>query len=212
MNVKIALIAQAIVLVWGLLVALGRLFPGKPGAPVRFLATAYTDVLRGLPGIVTIYLVIFGLQLANPPWIGSWSRETRQLWLPVLALVLVYGAYVAEVYRAGLESIHWSQTAASRSLGLSQPQALRHVVVPQAVRRIIPPLLNDFLGLQKDTALLAIVGTAEAFNVARNQSSRALNQTPVIVAGLCFLAITLPQTRFVDWLTKRDQARLSAKG
>jgi polar amino acid transport system permease protein len=211
-NIEIAVAAEVIVLVWGLLVALGRMFRGRPGAPVRFLATGYTDVLRGLPGIVTIYLVIFGLQLADPPWIASWSRDTKAFWLPVMALVLVYGAYVAEVYRAGLESIHWSQTAAARSLGLSQPQTLTHVIVPQAVRRIIPPLLNDFLGLQKDTALLGLLGVAEAFNVSRSASTRLFNQTPIVVAGLCFLAVTIPQTRLVDWLTKRDQARLSAKG
>jgi polar amino acid transport system permease protein len=210
LNIRIFMVAEVLVLVWSLVVALGRLFPGKAGMPVRFLATAYCDVFRGFPAIVTLFLVVFGLQLAKLPVVESLSREQQRFWLPVLALVLVYGAYVAEVYRSGLESIHWSQTAAARSLGLSGPQTMRHVVIPQAVRRIIPPLLNDFIGLQKDTALLAFVGTFEALNVASSAANRYFNQTPILGAGLCFLVITIPLARFTDYLVKRDATRMRA--
>ena len=149
-----------------MLVAVVRLLPGRACAPVRFLAIAYTDVFRGVPAVITIYLIVFGFALAGVPVFDSMSKDGQVFWLSVLALVLVYGAYVAEVYRAGLESIHWSQAAAARSLGLSQWQTMRHVVIPQAVRRIIPPLLNDFVALQKDTALVSFVGVVEILNYA----------------------------------------------
>jgi polar amino acid transport system permease protein len=130
--------------------------------------------------------------------------------LGIGALVLVYGAYVAEVYRAGIESIHWSQRAAARGLGLSEGQAMRFVVIPQAVRRVIPPLMNDFIGLQKDTALLALVGVNEAFNIAQNNASNTFNLSAVTGVGLCFLVITIPMTRLTDVLVKRDQQRKQA--
>lgn len=212
LNVRISLVAQVFVLVWALLVALGRLFPGRPGLPVRALSTAYADVFRGFPGIITVFLIVYGFQLADLPWIGGWDRATKSFWLPVIALTLVYGAYVAEVYRAGLESIHWSQTAAARSLGLSGTQTMKEVIIPQAVRRVIPPLLNDFIGLQKDTALLSAVGTNEAFNLSRSASNTYFNTSPVLGAGLCFLVITIPMARFTDWLIKRDAQRTRAGG
>ncbi len=212
LNVKIFMVAQVIILVWALLVALGRMFPGRQGAPIRFLSIVYTDVFRGFPGIVTIFLVAFGLRLAKVPFIEGWAEDTKRFWLPVIALVLVYGAYVSEVYRAGLESIHWSQMAAARSLGLSAPQTYRQVIIPQAVRRVIPPLLNDFIGLQKDTALLTLVGTSEAFNLSTSAATRLANPTPVFAAGLCFLIITIPLARVTDYLIKRDPAQMRAGG
>jgi polar amino acid transport system permease protein len=139
------------------------------------------------------------------------SRDPQIFWLAVVALVLVYGAYVAEVYRAGLESIHWSQTAAARSLGLSQTQTLRHVVIPQAVRRIIPPLLNDFVALQKDTALVSVVGGLEILNIANLLKNRFFNLSAVTAAALFFLVITIPCTRFVDYMIKRDRKRIQAR-
>jgi polar amino acid transport system permease protein len=140
------------------------------------------------------------------------TGDAQLFWLGVFALVLVYGAYVAEVYRAGLESIHWSQTAAARSLGLSQWQTMRHVVIPQAVRRIIPPLLNDFISLQKDTALVNVIGAIDAFNQAKIVASNHFNLSSVTTVAFLFVVITIPQARFVDRLIERDQRRMRAAG
>jgi polar amino acid transport system permease protein len=128
-----------------------------------------------------------------------------------VALVLVYSAYVAEVYRAGIESIHPSQEAAARSLGLNRLQALRHVIVPQAVRRVIPPLLNDFIGLQKDTALIALLGVLEAFRQSQIEVAASFNYTPYVATALIFLALTIPMTRLTDWLIARNRRRELAR-
>ena len=154
-NIYIFLIAEVLVLIWGLVVALARLAPGPAGRPIRMIATFYVDVFRGLPAIINIYLIGFGIPLTGLPFLKDLSQES----FAILALTLTNGAYVAEVYRAGIESIHWSQTAAARSLGLSHMQTLRYVIIPQGVRQIIPPLLNNFIGLQKDTALVNVIGT-----------------------------------------------------
>jgi polar amino acid transport system permease protein len=212
LNIRIFMATEAIVLVWALLVAVVRRIPGKAGAPIRFLAVAYVDVFRGLPAILVLTLVVFGFQLAKLPGLSLLTPSQQVFWLVVLALTLVYGAYVAEVYRAGMDSIHWSQTAAARSLGLSQAQTLRYVVVPQGVRRMVPPLLNDFIGLQKDTALASVVGTAEVFQTANLYKSQYFNLTPVAVAGLLFLILTIPLARFTDWLIRRDQLRTQVSG
>ncbi|HEY4162775.1 MAG TPA: amino acid ABC transporter permease [Dongiaceae bacterium] len=207
-NVYIFCIAEILVLVWGLVVAVARLLPGEAGRPIRMIATAYTDVFRALPAIITIYLVGFGLPLTGLPIVKDFPPE----WYAILALTLTYGAYVAEVYRAGIESIHWSQTAAARSLGLGFGQTLRFVVVPQAVRRIIPPLLNDFISLQKDTALVNVIGTIDAFNQAKIVASNHFNLSSVTTVAFLFIVITIPQTRFVDRLIERDQRRMRAGG
>jgi polar amino acid transport system permease protein len=211
LNIKLFVVAELLVLPWSLLVAVVRLLPGRACRPVRILAIAYIDAFRGVPAIITIYLIVFGFALAGVPVFKGMSSDNQIFWLAILALVLVYGAYVAEVYRAGLESIHWSQTAAARSLGLSQWQTLRHVVIPQAVRRIIPPLLNDFVALQKDTALVSIVGALEILNVSTQLKNRFFNLSPVTGAAMFFLVITIPCTRFVDWLIKRDRSRIQAQ-
>jgi polar amino acid transport system permease protein len=211
LNIKVFVAAEILVLVWGLILALARIFPGKAGRPVRFLAVAYIDVFRGFPAIITIYLIVLGFQAGDVPPFDRLEGETKLFWLSTTALVLVYGAYVAEVYRAGLESIHWSQTAAARSLGLSYGQTMRYVITPQAVRRIIPPLLNDFIGLQKDTALLSVVGLLEVLNRARLTSNRLFNLSPNLAAGVAFVLITIPLARFTDWLVAR-QARARAGG
>jgi polar amino acid transport system permease protein len=221
LNIAIFIVAEVFVLIWGLIIAVVRQLPGRAAAPLRWLAVAYVDVFRGLPAIVTIYLIVFGLPLTQLPIVEETADvdftvlgvQVDQLFiLGVLALVLVYGAYVAEVYRSGIESIHWSQRAAARGLGLSQGQSLRFVVVPQAVRRVIPPLMNDFIGLQKDTALLNIVGVLEGFNIARIYAGNNFNLSSVAGLGLCFLVITIPMTRFTDYLVKRDQERMMAGG
>lgn len=216
LNIKVFMLAEALILPLSLLLAVARLFPGRPGLPVRVLAITYTDVFRGFPSIVVIYLFVLGMQLSDLdkqlPIIGSMNRDDRFFWLITLSLVIVYVAYVAEVYRAGLESIHWSQTAASRSLGLSYLQSMRYVIVPQAVRRIIPPLLNDFIALQKDTALLSTVGALEVLARSRLIANTKFNLSPIFGAGLCFLIITIPLARITDWLVKRDKQRMQAGG
>src|SRR5262245_21503079 len=207
-NVYMCIIAEVLVLIWGLIVAIARLLPGAPAQPIRFIATAYADIFRGLPAIITIYLVAFGLALAGLPIV----KDLPLTALAIFALTLTYGAYVAEVYRAGIQSIHWSQTAAARSLGLSYLQTLRFVVVPQAVRRIIPPLLNDFIGLQKDTALVQVVGIIDAFNQSKIYASNKFNLSAVTTVGILFVLFTIPQARFVDRLIEREQRRTQAGG
>jgi polar amino acid transport system permease protein len=210
-NVRLFVVAEIIVLVWALVVAVVRQLPGRAFAPLRWIAIVYADVFRGIPTIIVIYLIVFGFPLAGvEPFASHMAPNTQLFWLGTLALVLVYGAYVAEVYRAGLESVHWSQTAAARSLGLSQWQTLRHVVIPQAVRRILPPLLNDFVALQKDTALVGLVGLAEILNIASIIKSNEFNLSPVTGAAVFFLVITIPFTRLVDYLIKRNKTRTQA--
>jgi polar amino acid transport system permease protein len=230
-NIFIFLIAEVLVLVWGLVVALARMLPGKAGQPIRALAIIYCDVFRGLPAVVTLYLIGFGLPLSGlpelvvPHIVGLFidlstltpielKTATRipVIWWCVLALTLTYGAYVAEVYRSGIESIHWSQVSAARSLGLSYMQTMRYVIIPQAVRRILAPLLNDFIGLQKDTALVQVVGVIDAFNQSRIIAANAFNLSAVTIVAILFVLITIPQARFVDKLIERDNARMRAGG
>jgi polar amino acid transport system permease protein len=206
LNIQLFMVAEFFVLIWAMVLALARIMPGRSAAPVRWLAVGYIDVFRGLPAIVTIYLVGFGL-----PTTGiEFFREMSLFRLGVIALTLVYGAYVAEVYRAGIESVHWSQWAAARSLGLTYGQTMRHVIVPQAVRRVIPPLLNDFIGLQKDTALVTTIGILEGFNRAQIYASANFNSSSVVGLGICFVVITIPLARVTDYLLKREQRRLQA--
>jgi polar amino acid transport system permease protein len=210
-NIFIFVVAEILVLVWGLIVAIARLLPGEAGRPIRMLAAFYCDVFRGLPAVVTLYLIGFGLPLSGIipgeiPGIG----KVPLTWYAIIALTLTYGAYVAEVYRAGIESIHWSQVAAARSLGLSYFQSLRYVIVPQAIRRIMAPLLNDFIGLQKDTALVNVIGVIDGFNQARIIASNAFNLSAVTIIAIIFVLITIPQARFVDKLLERDQRRMRA--
>ncbi|MGV8884813.1 MAG: amino acid ABC transporter permease [Microbacteriaceae bacterium] len=207
-NIKIALLAETFVLVWALVIALARLAPSKAGRPLRWLATAYVDTFRAIPSIIVIYLVGFGLPLAGVPIFS----EMGPMWSAVLALTLTYSAYVAEVYRAGIEGIHWSQVSAARSLGLSYGKTMRYVVVPQAIRKVTPPLLNDFIGLQKDTALVTVIGTVDAFTQAKIYSSNYFNLSSVTVVAILFIIITIPQTRFVDRLLERDARRQLNKG
>ena len=207
-NIYIFVVAEILVLVWGLIVAIARMLPGEAARPIRLISMIYTDMFRGLPAIINIYLIGFGIPLTGLPVLKELQPESYA----ILALTLTYGAYVAEVYRSGIESIHWSQVAAARSLGLSYMQTMRYVVVPQAVRRIIPPLLNDFIGLQKDTSLVNVIGSIDAFNQARIVASNHFNLSPVTTVALLFILITIPQTRLVDKLIERDQRRTRAGG
>ena len=206
-NVKIFLIAEAIILVTALALAVIRSLPGPVFFPLRALAIVYADFFRGVPTILVILMLGSGMPALQVGWIPK-----SQVFWAVVSLVLVYTAYVSEVYRAGIESVHPSQEAAARSLGLSRWQALRFVVLPQAVRRVIPPLLNDFIGLQKDTALVAIAGPVEAFRQAQIAESANFNFTPYLCASLLFLLLTIPLARFTDWLIERDRRRFLASG
>jgi len=207
LNVKIFLIAEPIILVLALLLAIVRGLPGPVFAPFRILAIIYADFFRGIPTILVILMLGFGM-----PALGlSWLPTSTTFW-GVVALVLVYTAYVSEVYRAGLESVHPSQDAAARSLGLSRLQGLRYVIVPQAIRRVIPPLLNDFIGLQKDTALVSVIGAIDALQQATIDEAANFNFTPFVCAAVLFVAITIPLTRFTDHLVARDRARRQASG
>jgi polar amino acid transport system permease protein len=207
-NIYIFMTAEALVLVWALVVAIARLAPGPAGRPLRMLATLYVDVFRSLPAIINVYLIGFGIPLTGLPILKDMSQES----FAILALTLTSGAYVAEVYRAGIESIHWSQTAAARSLGLSYMQTLRYVVIPQGVRHIIPPLLNSFIGLQKDTALVNVIGTIDAFNQSIIIASNNFNLSPVTTVAIFFIVITIPQARLVDRLIERDRRRMRVGG
>ncbi|MEU4535638.1 amino acid ABC transporter permease [Streptosporangium sp. NPDC023825] len=202
LNIKIFLIAEPLILVVGMLVALARNLTAPVFFPLRALAVIYTDVFRGVPTILVIYLVGFGL-----PALGLQGTPTDLATLGIIALTLSYGAYVAEVFRAGIESVHPSQRAAARSLGLSHGQTMRHVVLPQAVRRVVPPLLNDFVSLQKDTALVATIGPLEAFRQAQIHVASTFNYTPYLAAALLFILLTIPMARFTDYLAARSQRR-----
>ena len=207
LNVKIFLVCEVFILVLALVIAVLRSLPGPVFFPLRALAVIYTDLARGVPTILVIALLGFGapaLQLTGVP-------SSRVFWAGV-GLILIYSGYVAEVYRAGIESVHPSQEAAARSLGLSRFQALRHVILPQAIRRVIPPLLNDFIGLQKDTALVGTLGVIEAFNQSQIDAAATFNYTPYLAAAVLFVAITIPLARFTDWLILRDRRRRQASG
>jgi len=202
--VELFLVAEVVILVFALFIAVLRSLPGPVFFPIRMLAIAYTDFFRGIPTILVILILGFGA-----PTLGSGVPKSTFFW-GVVALVLVYSAYVAEVYRAGIESVHPSQVASARSLGLSRLQSLRFVVIPQAVRRVVPPLLNDFIGLQKDTALISFLGTVEALRAADIASAGTFNFTPYLATALVFVVITIPQARLTDWLVNRERRRRQA--
>ncbi len=206
LNIRVMLVCGVLIAVLGLLVAVLRTLRGPVFLPVRLIATAYTDLFRGLPLLLVIFLLGFGvpaLRLQGVPNDGViWGGA---------ALVLTYTAYVAEVFRAGIESVHPSQWAASRSLGLSYPQTLRFVVLPQAVRRVVPALLNDLVSLQKDSGLIAVLGVIDAIRAAQIETATDFNFTPYVVAGVLFVALTIPLARLTDWVARR-QGWLGATG
>jgi polar amino acid transport system permease protein len=181
-----------------LAVALARTARSPWLAPVRVVAVIYTDLFRGIPTILLIVLLGFGMPALRLEGIPN----SGYFWAGV-ALVLSYGAYVAEVFRAGIDSIHPSQVASAQALGLTRPQALRHVVVPQAVRRVVPPLLNDFVSLQKDTALVSAVAVFDSMFAARDYALFNFNYTSLVVVACFFVAMTVPLARFTDWLQRR---------
>jgi polar amino acid transport system permease protein len=201
LDVKLFVLVEIAVLVLGLAIALCRTSTAAALAPLRLLSAVFVDALRGIPTILVVYLLGFGL-----PALALSGVPSDPVVLGGIALTLSYSAYVAEVYRAGIDSVHPSQRAAALAVGLTERQALRHVVLPQAVRRVVPPLLNDFISLQKDVALVSILGPLEAFRVAQIAASSDFNYTPLLAAALLYLCVTVPLARLVDHLGRRRRA------
>ncbi|MFE3286931.1 amino acid ABC transporter permease [Streptomyces sp. NPDC059233] len=206
LNIRMFVVAEVLILVLGLLTALVRVTRAPGLQPLRLAATLYVDVFRGIPTLLLVFLVGFGL-----PALRLQGTPSEPWVLGVIALVLSYGAYVGEVLRAGLNSVHPAQRSAARALGLSERQTLRHVVLPQAVRNVLPPLLNDFIALQKDTALVAVLGPLEALRQAQIKADYDFNYTPYLGAALLFIAVTIPLTRFADRLQRRAAQRTWAE-
>jgi polar amino acid transport system permease protein len=203
LNIRMFLIAEVLILVLALVIALIRQSVHPALFPIRLLGTVYVDFFRGVPLILVIFAIGLGVPALSLPFLSSQSNTVYG----VTALVLSYSAYVSEVYRAGLNSVQRSQVAAARSLGLPQRTALRYVILPQAVRNVIPPLLNDFISLQKDTALVGVLGTIEANKAADIYSEQVFNFSSFTVAAILFLILTIPLARFTDHLIERDRRR-----
>ena len=203
LNIRMFLAAEVLILVLALVVAVIRQSTGPVLLPLRIVSTIYVDVCRGVPLILLIFAIGFGAPALSLSVISYQSAAVYG----VAALVISYSAYVSEVYRAGLNSVHRSQVAAARSLGLSEWTSLRHVILPQAIRNIIPPLLNDFISLQKDTALVGVLGSIEANKAAELFSDATFNYSSYVVAAILFLLLTIPLARFTDHLIARDRSR-----
>ena len=204
LNIQVLVVASLGVLVVALLLATLRTLRGPVFFPLRALAAGYTDLFRGMPLIIVLYLVGYGI-----PGLDFFQRMPAAFW-GTIALILVYSAYVAEVFRAGIESVHPSQRLAARSLGLGYGQTMRRVVLPQAVRRVTPALMNDFVAMQKDVGLISVLGAVDAVRAAQIETAHYFNFTPYVVAGLLFVLLALPTIRLTDWLTARTRAREQA--
>ena len=202
LNVRVLVVAEAGILVLGLAIAVLRTLRGPVFFPVRALATGYVDLFRGVPLLIALYLIGFGL-----PALRLQGVPTDTAVLGTITLILVYSAYVAEVFRAGIESVHPSQRAATRSLGLTHRQSMRLVVLPQAVRRVLPPLLNDFVALQKDVGLISVLGAVDAIRAAQIESARTFNFTPYVLAAVLFVLLAIPTGRVADALAARSARR-----
>lgn len=204
LNVRVLIVAALGVLVVALLLATLRTLRGPVFFPLRALAAGYTDLFRGMPLIIVLYLVGFGV-----PGLGALPRMPLEFW-GTIALILTYSAYVSEVFRAGIESVHPSQRLAARSLGLSYGKTLRLVVMPQAVRKVTPALMNDFIAMQKDVGLISVLGAVDAVRAAQIETAQAFNFTPYVLAGLLFVLLALPMIRLTDWYSARLRDREQA--
>jgi polar amino acid transport system permease protein len=218
-TLKLSIVAGALSLVWGLVLAVMRQLPGRALAPVRGLVIAYIDVFRGIPLLLVLLLVSGFMSAAQaegtiPREIGipTWFGETAPFWYGVISLTITYGAYMAEVYRAGIEAVPHGQMEAARSLGMSHGQAMREVIVPQAVRKVIPPLLNDYIALMKDTSLVSFLGALEVVQVGRDIQNETFNGSGLVLGALLFLLVTIPLARVVDVLIAKQQRRTSRTG
>jgi polar amino acid transport system permease protein len=205
LNIRVLVVCEVLVLVFGLGLAAVRTLRGPVWFPLRALAIGYVDLFRGLPLLICLYLVGFGL-----PGLRLSGIPTNPVLLGGLALVLIYSAYVAEVFRAGIESVHPSQLAAAKSIGLDYRRTMRLVVLPQATRRVTPALLNDFVALQKDCGLISVLGAVDAVRAAQIQAATTYNFTPYVIAGLLFIALAVPSARLADWAAGRVATRQGA--
>jgi polar amino acid transport system permease protein len=207
----LSIVSAVLALSWGLVLALLRQSPGRPMMPVRALAITYIDVMRGIPLLLVIllisgsvpFLTFLPQTLRAPDFFG----KPDIFWFGVGAIALTYGAYYAEVYRSGLEGVPYGQTEAARSLGMSHTQSLRHVIVPQAIRRVIPPMLNDFIALTKDTSLVQVIGLVEVVRAGREVQAETFNSSALTLGALMFIVVTIPLARLVDRLIARQQAQ-----
>ncbi|HKG36640.1 MAG TPA: amino acid ABC transporter permease [Solirubrobacterales bacterium] len=219
LTLKLSIVGGITSLTWGLILAVLRQLPGRALAPFRWLAIAYIDVFRGIPFLLILFLVSGSLaafqsegviprELGIPTWFG----EGSPFWYGVISLTITYGAYMAEVYRAGIEAVPGGQTEAARSLGMSHGQAMRYVIVPQAVRKVIPPLLNDFIALMKDTSIVSVLGVIEVVQAGRDVASERFNGSGLVLGAILFLIVTIPLARLVDYLIAREQRRTQRGG
>lgn len=212
-TIQLSIVGGVLALIWGLVLALLRQLPGRPLAPVRFVTIGYIDVFRGIPLLLIILLISGGLpELAFlPEWLRlpEWFGKTEPFWFGVMALTITYGAYMAEVYRAGIEAVPSGQMEAARSLGMSHRQAMGSVIVPQAVRKVIAPLLNDIIALMKDTTLVSVIALNEVVLVGNDIYSETFNSSALTLGALMFVAVTLPLARLVDKLISREQGRFT---
>jgi polar amino acid transport system permease protein len=218
-TVKLSIFSGALSLVWGLILSVLRQLPGRALAPVRALAIGYIDVFRGIPLLLVLFLVSGFMSSAQadgsiPRSIGvpEWLGQSSFFWYGVIALTITYGAYMAEVYRAGIEAVPSGQMEAARSLGMSHGQAMRQVIVPQAVNKVIPPLLNDFIALMKDTSLVGVLGATEAVKAGTDIQTEFFNGSGLVLGALLFLVATIPLARIVDRLIARQQSRTGRGG
>lgn len=207
LNLRVLAMSAVLVVVFGLLLAMMRTLRGPVWLPLRAFAAAYTDLFRGMPLIIVLYLVGFGI-----PGLQFIDQRLPVAFWGTIALTLTYSAYVSEVFRAGIEAVHPSQRQAARSLGLSHARTMRLVVVPQAIRKVTPALMNDFVALQKDVGLISVLGAVDAVRGAQIETAAAFNFTPYVVAGLLFVLLAIPTIRLTDWYTARVRAREQVGG
>ncbi len=220
-TIKLSIVAGIASLIWGLILAILRQTPGRLSWIVRVPTVAYIDVLRGVPALLTILLVstslgalaatdpLTGEGSVIPRWLGvpEWFGQPSPFWYGVFAITLTYGAYMAEVYRAGIEAVPGGQMEAARSLGMSYGKAMRFVIVPQAIRKVIPPLLNDYIALMKDTTLVSVIGLIEVVQAGRDIQSVEFNSSALMLGAILFVLVTIPLARVVDWMIARQQAQ-----
>ena len=213
-TIKLSIVGGVLSLIWGLILSVLRQVPGRAGLPARILSIAYIDVFRGVPLLIVMLLISGSLAFLPLPeaiTIPQWLGQPDTFWYAVMALTITYGAYMAEVYRAGIEAVPQGQMEAARSLGMSHGKSMRYVIVPQAVRKVIPPLLNDFIALMKDTTLASTIALNEVALVGRDIQSETFNSSALTLGAIMFLVVTLPLARLVDYLIRR-QARRTGRG